>query len=357
MIENRPEIEPLQLNRRMSWNRVNEALIRCVLFICAGLSVATTVAIVFILFDEAVWSFTGWLKSSREPVVVQQPLAPPGAPQETVDDDPREIKTDKAFFQVVSPKQFLFDSVWSPTLLPQHFGIWPLICGTLLISGIASAIGLPAGVLTAVYLSEYAAPRTRNIVKPILEFLAGMPTVVLGYFALRFLTPLLLKPVLEGFLGLEVESSNALSAGMVVALMMIPIVSSLSEDALRAVPRSLREASYALGGTKFDVSVKVVLPGAISGIIASVLLAVSRAIGETMAVTIAAGQSPNLTVNPLRSVQTMTSFIVNISQGDTSAGTLAYKSLYAVGLCLFCMTLTMNIISQWVTRRYREVYQ
>ena len=345
------------LHRRPSWLRFREAGIRFLLFCCAGVSVITTLAIVFILFNEAIWSFTGWIDSrlSGKADVVKPVLQAENAAED--DADPREVKTDLAFFQVVSPRQFFGDTQWAPTMIPQRFGVWPLICGTLMISGIASVIGLPVGVLAAIYLSEYASVKVRSIVKPILEFLAGLPTVVLGYFALQFLTPILLKPILETWLGFDVESSNALAAGIVVAIMMIPIVCSLSEDALRAVPRSLREAGYALGGTKFDVSVKVVLPGAISGIIAAILLAVSRAIGETMAVTIAAGQSPKLTGNPLRSVQTMTSFMVNISQGDASAGTIAYKSLYAVGLCLFCMTLLMNVVSQRVTRRFREVYQ
>jgi phosphate transport system permease protein len=181
--------------------------------------------------------------------------------------------------------------------------------------------------------------------------------VVYGYFALEFVTPYTIRPLFQGLLGFDVDGYNALSAGIVVGIMVIPMVSSLSEDALRAVPRSLREAGYALGSTKFDVSVKVVLPAAFSGIMAAFLLAISRAIGETMAVVIAAGNSPVMTVNPLRSIQTMTAYIVNVSLGDTPAGSIEYKSLYAVGLTLFCMTLVMNILSQWVMRRFREVYQ
>ena len=215
---------------------------------------------------------------------------------------------------------------------------------------------MPLGILSAIYLSEYAKPKTRSIIKPILEVLSGMPTVVYGYFALIFVTPYLVQPFFHSFLGWEVDSTNALSAGIVMGVMIMPMVCSLSEDAIRAVPRSLREAGYALGSTKYDVSLKVVVPAALSGIVAAFLLAMARAIGETMLVAIAAGNNPKLTVNPLKSIQTMTTFIVNTSKGDTPSGTIEYQSLYAVALCLFVITFTMNVISHAVMRRFREVY-
>jgi phosphate transport system permease protein len=227
----------------------------------------------------------------------------------------------------------------------------------LLVAAIAAAIGVPIGLLCAVYLSEYATPRTRSIIKPTLEVLAGIPTVVYGYFGLAIVTPWVIKPLFSGLFALSVGTFNALCGGIVVAIMTMPMISSLSEDALRAVPVSLREAGYALGSTKFDVSAKVVLPAAFSGIMASIILAVSRAIGETMAVAMCVGNRPNLTLNPLESVQTMTSYMVGMSLGDTPTGTIEYKSLYAVGLCLFGVTLAMNFLSQAVMRRFREAYQ
>ena len=298
-------------------------MIESLLIFCALLSIATTVGIILVLFSESVFSLNG----------------------------------EKAFFQEVSPFDFFLGTKWAPQFAEQFFGVLPLFCGTVLVAGMAALIGLPAGILAAIYLSEYATPRVRKIVKPFLEVLAGIPSVVYGYFALEFITPYLIRPVFHDLLGLNVDGFNALSAGIVVGIMIIPMVSSLSEDALRAVPRSLREAGYALGSTKYDVCVRVVVPAATSGIIASFLLAISRAVGETMAVVIAAGQSPIITLNPLKSIQTMTAFMVNISLGDTPAGSIEYKSLYAVGLTLFCMTLFMNILSQWWMRRFREVYQ
>jgi phosphate transport system permease protein len=225
------------------------------------------------------------------------------------------------------------------------------------VAAIAAVVGLPIGILSAIYLSEYADARTRAWVKPVLEILAGVPTVVYGYFGLTFVTPYLIRPFFQGLLGFDVDGVNALCGGLVVGIMLVPTVCSLSEDALRAVPRTLREAGYALGSTKYDVSVRVVVPAALSGIVAAFLLAVSRAVGETMAVVIAAGNTPNLTLNPLRSVQTMTSFIVNMTTGDVPNGTIEYKSLYAVAFWLFFITLVMNVISQSVMRRYRETYQ
>lgn len=313
----------MSLHKKYTLARFREQVIESLLIFCALLSIATTVGIILVLFSESVFSLNG----------------------------------EKAFFQEVSPFDFFLGTKWAPQFAEQFFGVLPLFCGTVLVAGMAALIGLPAGILAAIYLSEYATPRVRKIVKPFLEVLAGIPSVVYGYFALEFITPYLIRPVFHDLLGLNVDGFNALSAGIVVGIMIIPMVSSLSEDALRAVPRSLREAGYALGSTKYDVCVRVVVPAATSGIIASFLLAISRAVGETMAVVIAAGQSPIITLNPLKSIQTMTAFMVNISLGDTPAGSIEYKSLYAVGLTLFCMTLFMNILSQWWMRRFREVYQ
>lgn len=313
------------LKREFSLQRVREHLIRLSLLGCALLSIATTLGIIYVLFSTAVYSF------GSEPAFFQRPE--------------------------VSLREFFTETRWTPQYSDKHFGVLPLLCGTFLVAGIAALVGLPLGLASAIFLSEYASPRVRGIVKPILEILAGIPTVVYGYFALVFITPVIIKPFFEDLLGLDVDVFNALSAGIVVGIMIIPMVASLSEDALRAVPQSLREAGYALGSTRFDVSVKVIVPAALSGIVASFLLAISRAIGETMAVTIAAGQKPTMTLNPLRSVETMTAFIVNVSLGDTPAGSIEYSSLYAVALTLFCFTLGINIISQWILRRFREEYQ
>lgn len=303
--------------------RVKERIVETILFLCAMLSILTTLAIIFVLLNESVISFTD----------------------------------EKAFFQEVSIFDFLSGTEWSPIIKPQKFGILPLLGATALVAAIAGAIGLPVGILTAVYLSEYASPRIRGFIKPFLEILAGIPTVVYGYFGLTFITPMIIKPIFSDLLGLTVRSYNALSAGIVVGIMIIPMVSSLSEDALRAVPRSLREAGYALGSTKFDVCSKIVIPAAFSGIVASFLLAISRAIGETMAVTMCGGNTSQLTANPLQPIQTMTAYIVNVSQGDTPAGSIEYKSIYAVGLTLFTLTLIMNGVSIWVMKRFREVYE
>ncbi|MFV0446782.1 MAG: phosphate ABC transporter permease subunit PstC, partial [Planctomycetaceae bacterium] len=262
-----------------------------------------------------------------------------------------------AFFQreEVSLWQFLTGTEWHWE--DGQYGILPLMCGTLLVAGIAALVGLPIGLASAIYLSEYATPRLRSIVKPTLEILAGIPTIVCGYFALLFITPWLIKPIFQNGLGFDVGTFNVLSGGIVVGIMIIPVVCSVSEDALRSVPRSLREAAYALGSTKFDVSTKVVVPAALSGIVASFLLAISRAIGETMAVVMAVGNLPHLGADVLHPAQTMTAYIVNVTGGDIATGTAEYESLYAVALVLFLMTLGMNIASQMITRRYREVYQ
>lgn len=303
--------------------RIQEWCIRWFLFLCAFLSVATTFAIVFVLLDNSVYSVTGG----------------------------------GAFFQRpgVSVWEFLTGTEWHWE--DGQYGILPLLCGTMLVAGIAAVVGLPIGLASAVYLSEYASPRLREILKPTLEILAGIPTIVYGYFALLFVTPWVIEPIFEGLLGLDVATYNVLSGGLIVGVMIVPMVCSLSEDALRAVPRSLREAAYALGSTKFDVSARVVVPAALSGIIASFLLAISRAIGETMAVALAVGNLPQMTANVLGPAQTMTAYIVNVTESEVATGTAEYESLYAVALMLFLLTLAMNVISQFVTRRYREVYQ
>lgn len=254
------------------------------------------------------------------------------------------------FFQEVSLFNFFTDTKWTPLFSSAQFGIFVLISATVLTSGIAILVALPLGLLSAICLSEYATPKTRRILKPALEILAGVPTVVYGYFALLFVTPLLQTfiPGLQGF--------NALSAGMVLGIMITPMVASLSEDAIYAVPRSLRDGSYALGATKRETITSVVLPAALSGIVSSLILAVSRAIGETMIVTLAAGQNPTLGLNPLVPVMTMTAFIVQVSLGDTPAGSIAYKTIFAVGMTLFLLTLVLNIFSFWFVRRFREKY-
>jgi phosphate transport system permease protein len=256
------------------------------------------------------------------------------------------------FFAEVSVWDFLTGTEWAPLFSPQKFGVLSLVGGTLLVAVIAGIVSLTLGLGAAIFLSEYAPERLRRILKPILEVLAGIPTVVYGYFALTFVTP-----ILQSVFGYDrVIVFNALSAGLVMGLMIMPMVSTLSEDAMVAVPRSLRDAAYALGATRFEVSTKVVIPAALSGIVASFILAVSRAIGETMIVKIAAGATPNLTLNPLESVQAMTAYIVQVSLGETPQGSLEYKTIFAVGMLLFVMTLAMNIIGRWVISRFRQQY-
>jgi phosphate transport system permease protein len=255
------------------------------------------------------------------------------------------------FFRHVSIISYLTDTKWTPLFRPAHFGVLPLLTGSLLIAVGAGIVALPLGLASAIYLSEYAHDRVRSIVKPVLEVLAGIPTVVYGYFALLFVTPILRT------IWPQTSIFNAASASIVVGIMIIPMVSSLSEDAMSAVPRALREGAYALGATKFEVATRTVVPAALSGIIASFLLAISRALGETMIVTIAAGATANLTLNPLRSVQTMTAFIAQTSQGEAAHGSVEYQTIFAVGLTLFAITLLMNIVSGLVLRRFREEYE
>jgi phosphate transport system permease protein len=255
----------------------------------------------------------------------------------------------------VSVGDFLLGTELKPDAVPPRFGIVPLVWGTFMVAAGSSMIALPIGLLSAIYLSEYAPRAVRAVLKPTLELLAGIPTIVYGYVALLLVTPIL-KRLLEP-LGLRVETFNALSACIVVGVMIIPLVSSLSEDVLSAVPRGLREAAFGLGATKFEVSTRIVLPAALSGVFASFILAVSRAVGETMAVVLAAGMRPQMTLDPLTSIETMTTYIVQIIGGDASYGEPKYLSLFAVGLTLFAVTLTLNIISGLVLRHFREVYQ
>ena len=254
------------------------------------------------------------------------------------------------FLRAVPLVEFLTGTEWTPLFASPRFGVLPLIAGTVLVSAIAMAVALPMGLLSAIYLSEYAPEPLRRVVKPVLEILAGVPTVVYGYFALMFVTPLLQRvfPQMAGF--------NALSPGIVMGIMILPLVSSLAEDAMRAVPSGLREGSYALGATKMQTALQVVVPAALSGITAAFILAVSRAVGETMIVAIAAGQQPRLTASPFVPLETMTAYIVQVSLGDTPQGTLEYRTIFAVGMLLFLMTFALNLASTWLRERFREEY-
>lgn len=254
------------------------------------------------------------------------------------------------FFKAVSIVEFLTGKEWSPLFFEPKFGILPLVTGTLLTTAIALAVALPLGIMVAVYLSEYAPHRMREIIKPVLELLAAVPTVVYGYFALLFLTPILQKfiPDLSGF--------NALSPGLIIGIMIIPYVSSVSEDAMKAVPMHIKEGSYAMGATKLQTAFKVVIPAAFSGIAAAFIIGISRAIGETMVVAIAAGMMPNFSINPLEPVQTLTAYIVQVSLGDVPHGTIEYKTIFAAGITLFLMTLVFNLIGFWLRKRIREAY-
>ncbi len=286
-----------------------EPLIEWLLLACATVSVLTTVGIVAVLIGETI-----------------------------------------SFLREVSIVEFLFGTEWTPLFANQRFGVLPLVAGTALVSGIAMLVALPAGLLSAIYLSEYANGTVRRVIKPLLEVLAGVPTVVYGYFALMFVTPALQRviPGLAGF--------NALSPGIVMGIMILPVVSSLAEDALHAVPTGLREGAYALGASRMQTTIRVVVPAALSGITAAFILSISRAVGETMIVAIAAGQQPRLTANPFVPVETMTAYIVQVSLGDTPAGTLEYKTIFAVGMLLFLSTFLLNIASAWLRERFRQEY-
>jgi phosphate transport system permease protein len=292
------------------WQRAREGGLHGLFFLCALVSIAVTMGIILVLFGESL-----------------------------------------PFFRHVPFTSFLFERNWAPRT-GHAYGILPLVCGTFLIAVLALAVAIPIGLATAIYMSEYAAPVVRQIAKPVFEILAGVPTVVYGYFALTFITPYVLRPLLP-----SIEVFNALSAAIVVGIMIIPTISSLCDDALRAVPRSLREAGYAVSATKLEVCTRIVLPGAMSGVVAAVLLALARAVGETMVVAIAAGSTPKITANPLVSVQTMAAYIVQVCKGDAPAGTIEYQSIYAVGLTLFAITLAVNVVAQKVMARFREVYE
>ena len=255
------------------------------------------------------------------------------------------------FFREVGFIEFFTGLEWTPLFIPQNFGVSPLVNGTFLVAFIAAITALVFGLGSAFYLSEYASRKVRKILKPFLEILAGIPTVVYGYFALTFVTPVI------QFIFPETIIFNALSAGLVMGIMIIPMVSTLSEDAMNAVPSSLREAAYGLGAKKYQVALRVVFPSAISGIVASFILAISRAIGETMIVSLAAGGKPALTINPLDAIQTMTAYIVTVSQGETPQGSVEYNSIFAVGLLLFFLTLIMNLVGRFIVTKYAQNYE
>jgi len=257
------------------------------------------------------------------------------------------------FFLQVSPIEFLTGTRWSALIKPQSWGVLALVSGTLLVAMIALVIAIPLGLLAAVLLAEYATPRVRTVVKPILETIAGVPTIVLGFFGLNFIAPNLIRPLLGAD---NIGVFSALSGGIVVGLLITPLIASISEDSMRAVPRGMREGAFAMGATKFEVIRKVVFPAALSGIMASIILAMSRAIGETMAVVLTVGTKPQFTFDPTESVQTMTAFIVQISIGETAQGSIEYKSLFAVGATLFLMTFALNLLSGWIVRRFRTAY-
>src|SRR5688572_15480968 len=290
--------------------RPKEKIIEGILFLCAAVSILTTIGILWVLISESA-----------------------------------------VFFTHVPITEFLFDTQWTPLFADKHFGILPLVSGTMLTSFIAIFVALPVGLSIAVYLNEYADKRFRKSIKPILEILAAIPTVVYGYFALMVITPFLQQifPQMAGF--------NALSPGIVMGIMIIPMISSLSEDALYAVPTSLREASYGIGATRFQTSFKVLVPAASSGIIVSVILGISRAVGETMIVAIAAGQQPRLTLNPLVPVETITTYIVQVSLGDVVQGSIEYQTIFAAGIALFVLTFVLNNISFYIKRKFQEKYE
>ena len=289
---------------------ITEGVVRAVLFSAAAVSVLTTAGIIFTLLGETL-----------------------------------------QFFTQISPVEFLTGTRWTPLFVSQHFGVLPLVNGTIAVAMVAMVIAVPFGLLAAIFMSEVAPPKVRTILKPMLEILAGIPTVVYGYFALLFVTPIL-REIFP-----DMGIFNVLSAGLVMGFMILPMMASIAEDALQAVPIGLREGSYALGATKLETAVKVIVPAALSGILAAVILSVSRAIGETMIVAIAAGQQPRLGFDLLNSMETMTAYIVQVSLGDTPQGTIEYQTIFAVGTLLFAMTFVMNLLGDWLVRRFREVYE
>lgn len=299
--------------RKRPFSRPHEAVIMALLTACAAVSLITTVLIVGVLIRESA-----------------------------------------TFFQAVSFQEFFLETNWQPLFEPVSFGIWELVAGTLNVTLWALVVAVPVGLATAVYLSEYAHPNTRKVLKPVLEALAGVPTVVYAYFALTFVTQDLLRPA---FGPGHVPVFNALAASLMLAVMILPTIASISEDAMSNVPRDLREAAYGLGSTRLEVAIRVVFPAALSGIIAAILLAIARVVGETMIVAIAAGSTPNLTLNPLSGVQTMTGFMLQVGLGDTERGATDYQALFAVGMMLFVITLLFNIAAYFFVRRYREEYE
>ena len=316
--QNPPQAEDLDLYQRRDRN-IRENAIGYALLFCAFVSVLTTIAIVYVLASETV-----------------------------------------SFFSKASIGEFLFGKTlengsyscsWTPQFAEKSFCVWPTVNGTLMVALIAMIVATPLGLATAIYLSEYASPRLGKFLRPVIELLAGVPTVVYGYFALTFITPILSKliPGLQGF--------NALSAGLIMGVMIIPTIASISTDAMRAVPLSLREAAYGLGSTKKEVATSVVLPAALSGICAAIILGISRAVGETMIVAIAAGQRPVLTLDPRQTVGTMTAYIAQVAKGDSRVGSVEYEALFAVGMTLFLITLFLNIISKQISKRFQETYE
>lgn len=310
------ETPPLTLTRQVSarlsrnaWRNWRERLIEGLLFCMAAVSVLTTLGIVYILVKESI-----------------------------------------VFFSQVRLIDFLTDTQWTPLFNDAHYGIMVLVSGTFVSSAVALLVAIPVGTIIAIYLSEFATSRVRESTKPILEILGGIPTIVFGYFALLVVTPLLQKilPGLPGF--------SLLSAGLVMGIMIVPYISSLSEDAMRAVPMSLREGAYAMGSTRLQVSLKVVVPAATSGLAAAYILGISRAVGETMIVAVAAGMQPNLTFNPMEPAATITSFIVQVALGDLPHGSIGYLTIFAAGLTLMAITLTFNILGLWLRKKYREHY-
>lgn len=288
---------------------LRERVIEWLLMLAALTAVATTVGIVFILLKESI-----------------------------------------SFFRQVSIVDFFTDAQWTPLFSDPHFGIWVLLSGTLTSSAIALSVAIPVGTVLALYLSEFASARVREMAKPVLELLAGIPTIVFGYFALFFVTPLIksIYPALPGF--------NLLSAGLVMGVMIVPYISSIAEDAMRAVPMALREGAYAMGATRLQVALNVVVPAAFSGLAAAYILGISRAVGETMIVAVAAGMQPNFTFNPLDQAATITAYIVQVAKGDLPHGSVGYLTIFAAGLTLFVLTLCFNLLGYWLRRRYREVY-
>jgi phosphate transport system permease protein len=301
-----------EMLRKRRFKRPGEMIIMGYLTLAATISLATTVAIIFVLFREAA-----------------------------------------TVFEEISFADFFLETEWRPLLPPESYGIWELVVGTLNVVIWSMLIALPFGIATAIYLSEYAAPRTRKVLKPILEALAAVPTVVYAFFALTFVTEDILRPILgEDRIGIF----NSLGASLMLAVMVLPTIASVSEDAMANVPRELREGAYGLGSTRLEVALRVVVPAALSGIIAAVLLAIARVVGETMIVAVAAGSTPNLTLSPLEPVQTMTGYMLQVGLGDVSRGTIDYQSLFAVAAMLFVMTFLLNVIAAWFVRRFREEY-